>query len=181
MTEPRAGRPLGELVGIIVDLVAEHYGLRPAAIMGRDRARHISRARHVALALTAEFALQGSTAIGQQFDMDRTSVDHAVRVVRDLAAEGSQFAGVLAGLRQRIEERAPETRTWRASAAVRHRLRQSMRESSADPDLEQEVARLLRDLRRELTDAVRQDPAAFVQGLGEIARSINTRERRHDL
>ena len=172
--EAQTGRSLGELVGIIVDQVADHYNLRPADIMGRALNRQITRERHVALALCVEFSLHGNTDIGNHFGMDRTSVDHAARTIHDMAAEGPQFAAVLAGLRQRIEDRAPETRTRRLSAVVLHRQRQEKR--TAAPELEREIGHLLRELRRELTDAIRRDPAAFVQGLGEISRSINARE-----
>lgn len=172
-------RPLGDLAGIVIDQVADHYALVPGDITGRVQNRRVVWARHVTLSLLAEFSFDSHAEIARQFGIDRTSVDNAVRRVIEQSEGNPVVLGALAALRARIEERAPETRQRLLPArdrAERERIRRQIL-ASRHPDAEREVIGLLRALRVELTFAIRRDPVAFVVGLSRTCSEINDKEQ----
>lgn len=176
----RAGPPMpatvlrskSELVALIVDAVAQHYGMTAADIRGRRQSAPSTWARQVTLALAVEFTNETNARIGKLFDLDPTTVLHACRRIKAKASENPHVASDLSKLRTAIETIAPETRHRHESALDGHR--RTMRELGAD-DLaspERELDLLLRELRRSLMAALRLNPTAVLVALKRSAADL---------
>ena len=89
----RMAEAAGVSVGAIRNLVAAAYGLTPAQIASDRRNAHVVGARQVAMYLARLRATASYPVIGRQFgDRDHTTVQHAVRRVRELIARDPAFA-----------------------------------------------------------------------------------------
>lgn len=73
--------------------VAEYYKVKVADILSKRRSRSIARPRQMAMALAKELTNHSLPEIGDHFGgRDHTTVIHACRKVKELIAEGGDFA-----------------------------------------------------------------------------------------
>lgn len=89
----------------IVQVVADHYGVRPADLRGTSRSRALAEARHVAIFLCRELTHRSLPEVGAAFGgRDATTVMHSERKVRRLVAVrddlNSRIAAISAELRR---------------------------------------------------------------------------------
>lgn len=166
-----------ELIAHIVDAVADSYGVTAADIRGRRQNACYTWARQVTLALCMEFTGQPTTVIGAAFGLDHTTVIHAMRKVARVERETPAAASRLAEVRRAIDVIVPGIIERRAESAV-DTFRRSMGEIEAPewPQAERQLDGLLRDLRRELTAALRLNPGAVLGGLMRVCSDINRQE-----
>lgn len=73
--------------------VAEYYKVKVADLLSKRRSRSIARPRQMAMALAKELTNHSLPEIGDHFGgRDHTTVIHACRKVKELIAEGGDFA-----------------------------------------------------------------------------------------
>ena len=82
---------------LIIRIVADRYGVQPADLTGKRKNRDIALPRQVAMYICREMTDMSTTAIGQAFGRDHTTVMHGCDKVSD--AMESDFA-----FRNRVEE-----------------------------------------------------------------------------
>lgn len=169
-------RSNAELIAHVIDAVADEYLVTAADICGRRQQSTITWARQVTLALTMEFTGETTTVISTHFAVDPTTVFHAIRKVGRIESETPAAAKRIASIRRTIEQRAPGVRR-RVERAVDGHLR-SLRAAGAEhpSDAERQLDLLLRDLRRNLTAALRTNPGAVLAALSRVATDINAKE-----
>ena len=94
---------------LILDEVADHYGLTRQDLVGKSRSRPLTNARHVAMYLTRECTGLSLIKIGELFDRDHTTVMHGIRKTEQLMrARGSVYTQVQA-LTRKIRSRGRGT------------------------------------------------------------------------
>jgi len=94
---------------LILDEVADHYGLTRQDLVGKSRSRPLTNARHVAMNLTRECTGLSLIKIGELFDRDHTTVMHGIRKTEQLMrARGSVYTQVQA-LTRKIRSRGRGT------------------------------------------------------------------------
>ncbi|HEY8516962.1 MAG TPA: chromosomal replication initiator protein DnaA [Candidatus Binatia bacterium] len=87
----------------IQSVVSEHFGLTPAQLKGKSRARELALARQIAMFLCRELTQASLPHIGEQFGgRDHSTVLHAVDKVQSLARRDPAIADLLRHLRQRL-------------------------------------------------------------------------------
>jgi len=73
--------------------VAEYYKVKVADMLSKRRSRSIARPRQMAMALAKELTNHSLPEIGDNFGgRDHTTVIHACRKIKELIAEGGEFA-----------------------------------------------------------------------------------------
>ena len=88
--------------GLIQRIVAGHYALTCAELLGPCRLPHIVRARHIAMLLCLEMLGASLPEVGRWFHRDHTSVLHARERMRRRIAIDRAFAVQVEELRQTI-------------------------------------------------------------------------------
>lgn len=86
-------------VRVIQRVVAEHYGLTVAELVGPRRYIDVAHPRLVAMELCASLTTHRREAIGTCFNRHHTMVKYAVRAVRDWRDSAPRFAGQYATVR----------------------------------------------------------------------------------
>jgi len=166
-----------ELIAHVVDAVADRYGVTAADIRGRRQNACHTWARQVTLALCVEFTGETNATIARAFNLDHTTVLHAMRKVSRLERETPAVASKLADARRAIEMLAPGITQHRAERAVDgHRRSMAAIGAIPHPDAEYQLDLILRDLRRGLVAAIRVNPGAVLAGLVRASADINSKE-----
>lgn len=73
--------PMGEIARFraILDRVSADRGVTAAEIMGRSKVHKIAHARHEVIARAVHDLGWSKSRVGRKFDLDHTSIIHAVR------------------------------------------------------------------------------------------------------
>ena len=82
---------------LIIRVVAERYGVQPADLTGKRKNREIALPRQVAMYICREMTDMSTTAIGQSFGRDHTTVMHGCDKIADTMHADLSF-------RNRVEE-----------------------------------------------------------------------------
>jgi len=75
------------VVGIAV-LVAQHYGMEPALLLGNRRLLHVARARQVVMYIAHEHDNKSYAEIGNALNRDHSTVIYGVQHIAELLAAG---------------------------------------------------------------------------------------------
>lgn len=161
-----------ELVAIVIDTVADRYGLKAADILGRRRNATFAWARQVAVYLSQDVTGETNAVIGTLFGLDWTTVSYATRKVRRAESDTPQVAATLADIRSALVKIDPIFANRRAGAEKRP-IPDNGKSGGALSPPELELHLLLKDLRRDLTAALRTNPAAVLAGLRRTCDAIN--------
>jgi hypothetical protein len=132
--------------------VAEVFGVAVADLTGAKRARRYARPRQVAMALAHELSMHGSGEVGMMFGArDHSTVLHAIRTIRGLAARDPALAARIDAVRTRLASGDIEPVAAQAEEALR----------SVFDELEASLVR-----------AARRDPALMLKELGRIVAEM---------
>ena len=96
-------------IGRIVETVARHYDVPPSVLLGADRHKSVTEARHVAMALARQRVGASFPELGRYFGRDHTTCIYAVRRVHAALAPKSGRV-VLEEERMRLAVAAIESR-----------------------------------------------------------------------
>ncbi|MEP6830024.1 MAG: helix-turn-helix domain-containing protein [Rhizomicrobium sp.] len=88
------------VLGDIENAVAARFGLTRAQMQSLTRARAVARPRQIAMFLAREMTGHSLPRIGTHFARDHTTVLHAVRRIRRLAAADPVIAAQVEGCRE---------------------------------------------------------------------------------
>ncbi|MCH8848230.1 MAG: chromosomal replication initiator protein DnaA [Chloroflexi bacterium] len=92
----------------IIDAVAAHYGLPPAALLAARRDRHASTARQVAMYLLHDVLRLTPDEIGHNLGgRDRTTVLYGIKRITNRIADDTPFAKALSPLRATLSPALP--------------------------------------------------------------------------
>lgn len=167
-----------EATALIIDAVADKYGLTAGDIMSARRNARFAWARQVSVALTQEMTGETNRTVAALFGLDATTVSYATRHVAAEELVAPKVAADLADIRKSVEACAPRLAERRGPAAA-GALRGFTRDAAGDPtEVERELGLLLKELRRSLAAALRVNPGAVLGGLGRVCREINDEEAR---
>lgn len=169
-------RSPAEVVALVVDAVAGHYGLRAADILGRRGNACFVSARQIAVFLAQEFTGESNVVIGTLFGLDASTVSYTGRKVERLEKEAPKVAAGLTAIRGALRELDPELgeRPPRATEARRRFLQNTGAEALTPEEFQLQL--LLKDLRRALITALRTDPGAILASLRRACHEINSRD-----
>lgn len=106
-----------DAIAIIVETVAEHFGLAPDRLMHDPTRSHaVSHPRQIAMALSRELTRHSLPGLGARFGRDHTTVLYATRKIAalcerdpDFAAELETIRGEIAAAKERHQARVGET------------------------------------------------------------------------
>ena len=90
---------------LIVDAVAEYYGIGSSLLRGSSRKKEIALARHVAVYLTREMTGLSLPRIGDAFSRDHSTIINSCEKVAKLIAEGGEMKAAIADLKKIISEK----------------------------------------------------------------------------
>ena len=90
--------------GLIIEAVADKYGVQPADLTGSRRTRDIALARQVAMYICRELTDMSTTAIGQSFGRDHTTVMHGCDKVAEAVKGDLSFRNKVEGIIREIRE-----------------------------------------------------------------------------
>ena len=82
----------------IIDMVAAHFGLTRAQLVGARGTSRVAQARHVAMYMCRRELGANAVALGRLFRRDHTSVIHACKKIAARIAENPAFAAEVAAL-----------------------------------------------------------------------------------
>lgn len=119
----------------VIRQVTEYFGVRPADLFGRKRARSVTFPRQLGMYLTREHTRHSLEEIGGFFGgRDHTTVMHALKRIADAVKSNEQARSALIALEQRLgvarpsgQSRAPgrDTDQLRRDGTEGHELRES--------------------------------------------------------
>jgi hypothetical protein len=171
-------RETAALKAAVVDSVSTHYYVAPAQIMRSSRNVALVWARHVAIALTVEYAQTAISIVAGAWQLDRATITNATRRITKIAAENQRVASGLSAIRSDIEGHCPELKNRNESALARRERLMASRPDMSAAVAELELDAFLRDLRRGLASAIQLDPGAVLAGIKRTVDTINAREGR---
>ena len=90
---------------LIIDCVADYYGLSPALLRGNSRKKEIATARHVAVYLTREMTNMSLPRIGDAFSRDHSTIINSCDKVTQLLESSTQMKSAIADLKKIITEK----------------------------------------------------------------------------
>lgn len=90
---------------VIIDCVADYYGISAAALRGESRKKEIAQARHVAVYLTREMIGMSLPRIGEAFGRDHTTIINSCDKVTKLLSTDQNTAASIADLKKIITEK----------------------------------------------------------------------------
>jgi len=90
---------------LIIDSVADYYGLSAALLRGNSRKKEIALARHVAVYLTREMTGLSLPRIGDAFGRDHSTIINSCEKVGKMIEEGGEMKAVIADLKKIITEK----------------------------------------------------------------------------
>lgn len=92
---------------LIMDMVAEHFGLAPLDLLSDRHARRVSWPRMVSWALALEYTRLTETQIGRAFDRDRSTISHGYDRIVALSEREGEIGDALDVLRARCRSVLP--------------------------------------------------------------------------
>ena len=90
---------------LIIDCVADYYGLSSALLSGNSRKKEIALARHVAVYLTREMTGLSLPRIGDAFGRDHSTIINSCEKVGKMLEEGGEMKAAIADLKKIITEK----------------------------------------------------------------------------
>ena len=90
---------------LIIDCVADYYGLSAALLRGNSRKKEIAQARHVAVYLTREMTSMSLPRIGDAFGRDHSTIINSCDKVTQLLESNAQMKSCIADLKKIITEK----------------------------------------------------------------------------
>ena len=90
---------------LIIDCVADYYGLSAALLRGNSRKKEIAIARHVAVYLTREMTNMSLPRIGDAFSRDHSTIINSCDKVTQLLESSTQMKSAIADLKKIITEK----------------------------------------------------------------------------
>ena len=90
---------------LIIDSVADYYGLGSALLRGNSRKKEIALARHVAVYLTREMTGLSLPRIGDAFGRDHSTIINSCEKVGKMIEEGGEMKAIIADLKKIITEK----------------------------------------------------------------------------
>ena len=90
---------------LIIDCVADYYGLSAALVRGNSRKKEIALSRHVAVYLTREMTGLSLPRIGDAFGRDHSTIINSCDKVTKMIEEGGEMKSVIADLKKIITEK----------------------------------------------------------------------------
>jgi len=90
---------------LIIDCVAEYYGLGPSLLRGASRKKEIATARHVAVYLTREMTGMSLPRIGDAFGRDHSTIINSCDKVAALLETSQDMKATIADLKKIISEK----------------------------------------------------------------------------
>ena len=171
-------RSAAEVAAIVIDAVADHFGLTAADLLGKRRNACFASARQMAVYLSQELTGETNGVLGTLFGLDPSTVSFAGLKLARQEKEMPKVAASLAAIRQALREIDPgiADRPPRATEARRRFLENTGAEAITVSELELHL--LLKDLRRSLLAALRTDPGALLGGLRRTCEEINSQAAR---
>ena len=90
---------------LIIDCVADYYGLGSALLRGNSRKKEIAVARHVAVYLTREMTGLSLPRIGDAFSRDHSTIINSCEKVAKMMEESDMMKAAIADLKKIITEK----------------------------------------------------------------------------
>ena len=90
---------------LIIDCVADYYGLSAALLRGNSRKKEIATARHVAVYLTREMTSMSLPRIGDAFGRDHSTIINSCDKVTQMMSDSAQMKSAIADLKKIITEK----------------------------------------------------------------------------
>ena len=90
---------------LIIDCVADYYGLSPALVRGNSRKKEIATARHIAVYLTREMTQMSLPRIGGAFGRDHSTIINSCEKVTQMMEDSAQVRSAVADLKKIISEK----------------------------------------------------------------------------
>ncbi|MDO4741431.1 MAG: chromosomal replication initiator protein DnaA, partial [Eubacteriales bacterium] len=90
---------------VIIDCVADYFGISSALLRGNSRKKEIAHARHVAVYLTREMTGLSLPRIGDAFCRDHSTIINSYDKVTKLLEEGGSMKATIADLKKIITEK----------------------------------------------------------------------------
>ena len=90
---------------LIIDAVADYYGIGTNLLRGSSRKKEIAMARHVAVYLTREMTGLSLPRIGDAFSRDHSTIINSCEKVAKMVSEGGEMKAVIADLKKIISEK----------------------------------------------------------------------------
>ena len=90
---------------LIIDCVADYYGLGAALLRGNSRKKEIALARHAAVYLTREMTSLSLPRIGDAFGRDHSTIINSCEKIAKMLEEGGEMKSVIADLKKIISEK----------------------------------------------------------------------------
>ena len=90
---------------LIIDCVADYYGLSAALLRGNSRKKEIATARHVAVYLTREMTQMSLPRIGGAFGRDHSTIINSCEKVTQMMQDSAQVRSAVADLKKIISEK----------------------------------------------------------------------------
>ena len=90
---------------LIIDCVADYYGLSPALVRGNSRKKEIATARHIAVYLTREMTQMSLPRIGGAFGRDHSTIINSCDKVTQMMQDSAQVRSAVADLKKIISEK----------------------------------------------------------------------------
>ena len=90
---------------LIIDCVADYYGLSAALLRGNSRKKEIATARHVAVYLTREMTEMSLPRIGGAFGRDHSTIINSCDKVTQMMESSAQVRSAVADLKKIIAEK----------------------------------------------------------------------------
>ena len=90
---------------VIIDCVAEYYGLSATQVRGDSRKKEIAQARHMAVYLTREMTGLSLPRIGDAFGRDHSTIINSCDKVTQLLESNAQMKSCIADLKKIITEK----------------------------------------------------------------------------
>ncbi len=82
----------------IIKIVADYFQIPPKSIKAKTRKREVVQARHIAIYFMKKLTNMSSTAIGNTFNRDHSTVLHALKAVSDLSETNKDFKNYMSDL-----------------------------------------------------------------------------------
>jgi len=90
---------------LIIDAVADYYGIGTNLLRGSSRKKEIAMARHVAVYLTREMTGLSLPRIGDAFSRDHSTIINSCEKIAKMVSEGGEMKAVIADLKKIISEK----------------------------------------------------------------------------
>ena len=90
---------------LIIDSVAEYYGINPELLRGDSRKKEIAQARHIAVYLTREMTGLSLPRIGDAFGRDHSTIINSREKIAKLMDTSSEVRNAVADLKKIISEK----------------------------------------------------------------------------